>query len=450
MRLTRAVPGAAVVAAALAVAAAGALDHPPEVARITPPAPHLAYLTRVPGLQGLAGLDARAGLALFDRPWAAAPASTRASDGLGPLYAARACAACHVNHGRAHPADEAAPVPVGMVMRLAQPDGAPDPVLGAQVQPLATGGLPGEARVGLTWAHHTVVLADGTAVDLRRPVVTLTDTRWGAPDPATTAGPRAAPPLVGLGLIAAIAAADILAGADPDDRDGDGIRGRARLVAGQGGDPVPGRFGRRAGEATLDQAVALALSVDMGLSSPLFPDPWGDCTAAQAACRAAPHGDGDVRGHEVSAQAVALIAGHLASLAVPAPAAAPEARGAALFDAAGCAACHRPAFPIATTDGPREIRAYSDFLLHDLGPGMASPVAEPGVAPGEWRTAPLWGIGHARAVGMGRESWLHDGRARSLLEAILWHGGTATPARDRVAAMDADDRAALIRYLEGL
>jgi CxxC motif-containing protein (DUF1111 family) len=446
-------PGAAAVLglAAVLAAAAQAADAPPELHRPAPPRADAAYALRQPGQTGLAGLDAEMGLALFERPWVAAPSSTRASDGLGPLYNARSCAACHAGHGRAHPPAAGAALPPGLVVRLAGAGGAPDPVLGAQVQPLATGGLPGEARVTLAWDHHDQTLPDGTVVDMRRPRVVLADQGWGLPRADSRASLRAAPPLIAPGLIAAIPDAAILAGADPQDRNRDGIRGRARLVVPlSGAPPVPGRFGRRAGQAGLTDATAQALSADIGLSSPLLPDPWGDCTPVQAACRAAPHGNGDVRRHEVTGATVALIAAHLATLAVPAAARPADPEGAALFLAAGCAACHRPDWTIPTAQGLRRIRPHSDFLLHDLGPGLADPAPEAGVAPGEWRTAPLWGLGHARAVAGGAESWLHDGRARSLTEAILWHGGTAQAARDAFAAMPAPDRAALIRYLESL
>lgn len=442
---------AVAASAALITLRTGASDAPSEVARVTPAQPDRAYAMAQPGLEGLAGLDAEMGRAMFERLWVAAPASTRAADGLGPLYNARACSACHVNGGRAHPPSGDGPAPVGLVVRLAQPDGGPDPVLGHQVQPLATGGLPGEARVAIAWQHSHTTLPDGTVVPLRRPQPELHDLAWGAPDPASRASLRAAPALVGLGLIAAIDPAAILAGADPGDRNGDGIAGRARMVVPlAGGEPVPGRFGRRASAPSVADSTALALSLDMGLSSPLRSDPWGDCTAQQDACRTAPHGDGDVRVHEVTAGTVDLIALHLASLALPTGAIAATGPGAQLFHQTGCAACHRPAWTIATPDGPRQIRPHSDFLLHDLGPGLADAGPEPGVAPGEWRTAPLWGLGHARAVGGGRESWLHDGRARSLTEAILWHGGTAQPARNAFAALPEADRAALIRYLESL
>lgn len=416
-------------------------------ATVEPARPEAALTTFRPGLDGIAGLDARIGQALFERIWVSAPASTRAADGLGPLYNARACLACHPNLGRgqAPRAGEHAPA---FVIRLAQPDGGPDPVLGRQIQSFAVAGMPAEAQVRVAWREHAVTLNGGETVRLRAPVPRLSDFGWGAPDPATALGPRVPLALVGGGPVSAIPDAAILAGADPQDRDGDGIRGRARMVEG-----APGRFGRRAAFATLEAATAAAFAIDIGLSTPLHPQPWGDCTPAQTACRAGPHGDGDVRVHEVTAEVVGLIAGFLRDLGVPARAQPQDPRvlaGEALFQAAGCAACHRPSYAIETAAGPDVIWPYSDFLLHDLGPGLADPAPEAGVAPGEWRTTPLWALGRVREIGRGAESYLHDGRARSVQEAILWHGGTAQPARDRFAALPPADRAALLRFLESL
>ncbi len=445
---------AALGAAALLSGVGLAWADAPEILRVEPVRPELAFATPRPDLGGLKGLDAQVGGALFDRLWVAAPASTRAADGLGPLYNARACSACHRNHGRGHPPEGVGPAPASLVIRLAGAGGASDPALGRQIQPRAVGGMAGEAQPHLAWREETRALPDGAAVTLRRPVMRLREVATGAPHAATALGVRIAPPLVALGAVAAIDAADIIAGADPDDRDGDGVRGRARMIPDASvGEPVLGRFGRKAGSPGLEASVAVALALDMGLSSPSHSDPWGDCTPAQVACRAAPHGDGDARVHEVSAQGVGLIAQHLASLAPPArrDLAAPETqRGEALFAAVGCAACHRPSFVIGEGAEAREIRPYSDFLLHDLGPDLADAAPEAGVAAGEWRTAPLWGIGRTRDVGEGRESYLHDGRARTLFEAILWHGGSAAPARDRAAALSPDDRAALLRFLESL
>jgi len=427
------------------------LGLPGGSATVSPRDPKRAYATATSALDGLAALDAAAGEGLFARLWVSAPASTRAADGLGPLYNARACTSCHVNHGRGHPPDAGGTPGVAMALRLAGPDGAPDPVLGQQVQHLAVAGLKAEAQAHLDWHEFPVTLVDGEVVHLREPVITLSQFGYGPPAPETALGARIAPPLIGMGLIERIDPADILAN---ESR----VGGRARMIA----DPVAyggadgvgaklARFGRRAGTVSLQHATAAALAVDIGMSTPLFPDPWGDCTAAQPACRDAPHGDGDARVHEISNTGLNLIVQHLASLGVPSPRHTGDtAQGAKIFAEAGCATCHRPSYQIDTADGPDTISPYSDFLLHDMGPGLASTAPEAGVSSGEWRTAPLWGLGWTSIVGEGLESYLHDGRARSVLEAILWHGGAAQSARDHVAALPAEDRAALIRYLESL
>jgi CxxC motif-containing protein (DUF1111 family) len=430
---------------------ANLLGLPGGSATVSPDTPTRAFATATDRLEGLAALDAAAGEGLFARFWVSSPASTRAADGLGPLYNARACSSCHVNHGRGHPPDEGGAPGVAMTLRLAGPDGAPDPVLGQQVQHFAVAGLQAEAQAHLDWREFPVTLGDGTVLHLREPVVALNQFGYGPPAPDSALGARIAPPLVGMGLIDQIDPADILAN---EGRAG----GRARMVAepvaygGQdGAGAMVARFGRRAGSVSLAHSTAAALSVDIGISTPLFPDPWGDCTAAQSACRAAPHGDGDTRVHEVSTTGLDLIVQHLASLGVPRPVQADDvAQGREIFTQAGCAACHRPSYQIDTPDGPDTIWPYSDFLLHDMGPGLASRAPEAGLTPGEWRTQPLWGLGWTRTVGEGRESYLHDGRARSVLEAILWHGGAAQAARDHVAALPQDDRAALIRFLESL
>lgn len=413
-----------------------------------PDASRRALTTHRPDLDGLAGLDARIGQALFERLWVSAPASTRAADGLGPLYNARACSACHVNHGRGIPPAQPDDFAPGLVVRLAGPDGGPDPVLGHQIQPLAVAGLPAEARVRIDWIETgPVILPGGERVRLRRPAVQLSDFGWGPPAPETRAGLRIAPAIVGAGLIERIPDAQILAPAPNRD----GITGRVRMAAPlPGAEARPGRFGRRAGFARLEDATTAALAFDLGLSTPAFPAPWGDCTDAQPACRTAPHGDGDARVHEVTAGSVDLIAQHLRALAVPPRRGADAAarQGEALFAATGCTACHRPAFVIDTARGPEEIRPYSDFRLHDLGPGLAEDAPEAGVAPGEWRTTPLWALG--RVADLGGAGYLHDGRARTLTEAILWHGGAAAPARARFARLQPGARADLLSFLESL
>ncbi|TQS71730.1 thiol oxidoreductase [Rhodobacteraceae bacterium] len=413
------------------------------------------------------GMEFVLGEALFEKLWVPAPSSTRASDGLGPLFNARACANCHPGGGRGRPVEPGAIT--GQVLKLSQPggllpDGAPagwhpmqpDRMLGTQLQDRAVQGLSGEGGLWLDWVEEPVQLTGGS-VSLRRPVW-HSDADIG---PRTATSLRIAPQMIGLGLLAAIPAADLRANADPDDADHDGISGRvAEVYSPYAGGWRMGRFGHKAGAATLVDMSASAFSQDMGLSTPLFPHPWGDCTPAQTDCRRAPHGvDVGLRdGVEVSQEALELVSSYAGALAVPArrdvgsPA---VLRGKQAFYGAGCPACHVPKFVTATrSDAPAHsfqlIWPYSDLLLHDMGPGLADTRAE-GLATGtEWRTAPLWGIG-LTAQNTGHPArFLHDGRARNLLEAVLWHGGEAAPAREHVRKMAPDTRADLIRFLESL
>ena len=439
----------------LLAASAGAADelHPGGAA--TGSAGPEALQATAPGLDLMLGLDAELGRALFEKLWVPAPTATRASDGLGPLFNARACINCHPGNGRGHLPEGGQGF--GAVLKLSQPGAGapiPHPVLGSQLQDRAATGLRPEGRMALRFERVSVRLEDGTEVALRRPVAEIIP----APSDPVTLALRVAPPLVGLGLIEAIPEAAIHAGADPEDRDGDGISGRAANVPSRAlGQEALGRFGWKAEMATIADQSAQAFSHDLGLSTPLYPDPAGDCPTE--ACRAMPHGeDAGLRdGREVSGAALDLVALYLSSRAVPArrdPTAAEVLRGEQVFHEIGCAACHRPGFETGAEAARPDLAGqtiwpYSDFLLHDMGPGLAD--ARPGVdaAPGEWRTPPLWGIGLTRAA-TGRESYLHDGRAETLLDAVLWHGGEARAARDRVTALPKADRAALIRFLESL
>lgn len=387
------------------------------------------------------------GEAVFERPWVVAPSATRAADGLGPYYNARSCAACHPMNGRGHPPDPGEDSLVSMVFALSDATGAPDPVLGRQLQDQAVVGMAAEGRARVSYVPIAFTYPDGTVVELRRPLY--------ATNAALAAGvglkPRIAPSVIGLGLIEAIAASDILALEDPDDADGDGISGRAHRLD----DGALGRFGWKASSASVLDMTAAAFATDIGLSTRLYPAAWGDCTAAQAACRDAPHGDGD-GGPEIADALLDLVSYFAANVAVPAqrdqndPA---VQAGEALFHAAGCAGCHLPSHETAADTAPEHrnqtIWPYSDVLLHDLGLDLADPVPTAGAGPAEWRTAPLWGIGLTAAVN-GHTNFLHDGRARSLEEAILWHGGEAAAARDAFAGFAARDRAELIRFLESL
>jgi CxxC motif-containing protein (DUF1111 family) len=417
-------------------------------------------------------MDFKLGNGLFRKLWVAAPASTLASDGLGPLYNARGCQNCHLKDGRGQPpAGPDAPA-TSMFLRLSIPGGTgpeqiedylatlPDPVYGTQLQDFAAPGQPAEGRMVIAVEDVPVELADGTIVTLQKPSYSVTDLAMGPLAPDVMLSPRVAPQMIGLGLLEAIPAADILALADPDDSDGDGISGRPNIVWSPEFDiPMLGRFGLKAGAATVREQSAGAFAGDMGLSNPLHPDPWGDCTAVQADCRIAPHGQepGARDGLEVDASSLDLVTFYSRNLGVPARRKVddPEVlRGKEIFYQSGCTGCHQPKFVTHRLDGQPEQSfqlawPYSDMLLHDMGEGLADNRPEARATGREWRTAPLWGIGLTQAVS-GHTRFLHDGRARSLLEAILWHGGEAEQAREAVIALPKPARDALISFLESL
>ncbi len=398
----------------------------------------------------------KVGNGLFRKLWVSAPSSTRGSDGLGPLYNARACQGCHLKDGRGHP-PEAGEDAVSYLLRLSR-DGAADPVYGHQIQGAGSVGQVVEARVSIAYAPWPVTFDDGTAVMLRAPRPGVDAPGFGPLDPAVVLSPRVAPPMIGLGLLEAIPEAEILAHADPDDADGDGISGRAARVAPrEAGGPTLGRFGWKAGSPTVRQQAAEAFSGDLGLSTTLLPAGWGDCTPSQAACRTAPDGGRP----EIGDEALDLVTFYSRNLAVPGRRGAGTAtilRGKAAFYGAGCPACHVPKFVTARLpDQPEQsfqlVWPYGDLLLHDMGDGLADRRADGAVADDpaarEWRTPPLWGIGLTEAV-TGRARYLHDGRARTLTEAILWHGGEAEMARSRVLGMSGPMRDDLLAFLGSL
>jgi CxxC motif-containing protein (DUF1111 family) len=241
-------------------------------------------------------------------------------------------------------------------------------------------------------------------------------------------------------MLARVPDAAILALEDPDDRDGDGVSGRAARMMTPSGEGI-GRFGWKAAEPGLDSQVATAFSLDLGLSTELRPDPAGDCTPAQVACRAAPQGAaaGEM---EVPRELVASLVAFLERR--PRPAAVDDPRGSRLFALTGCAACHAPALPLA---GGGSAAAYTDLLLHDMGEGLDDGMGEGAAKSPEWRTAPLWGLSRAIESGSGL---LHDGRAADVAEAVAWHGGEAVGARSRFDSLSTLDRNALIRFVNGL
>ncbi len=418
-------------------------------------------------------LEFKVGNGFFKKLWVTAPASTVSSDGLGPLYNARACQRCHIKDGRGHPPEGADDSGVSMFLRLSIPKdiselpsetlkymaNAPEPTYGTQLQDKSIADIAPEGQMRIIYSEVPVTLGDDSVVLLRHPEYQVADLGYGPLHPETQHSPRVAPQMIGLGLLEAIPEADILALADPDDVDGDGISGKANVVwSGVFNQWMLGRFGHKAGAPTIRAQSAGAFSGDMGLSTPLHPNPWGECTEAEVACQAAPHGETAADENlEVPSDVLDLVTFYSRNLAVPARRDVDDAtvlRGKALFYDAGCVSCHTPKFVThRLSDQPEQsfqlIWPHTDMLLHDMGDGLADNRPEWQANGREWRTAPLWGLGMTQTVS-GHSYLLHDGRARSILEAILWHGGEAESAKEAVRLMAAPDRAALIAYLESL
>jgi CxxC motif-containing protein (DUF1111 family) len=413
-------------------------------------------------------VDFSVGNSFFRNPWVIAPSTTTARDGLGPLFNTNACQGCHIKDGRGHPPEPDDSNAVSMLVRLSIPDTpayakvieqlgvVPEPVYGGQFQDMAVPGVLPEGKVRVDYTSVPVRFKDGTEIELRKPSLNITQLNYGPMHPDTRFSARVAPPMIGLGLLEAIPEEAILANAEAQAKAKDGIAGRPnRVWDDQQQKTVLGRFGWKAGQPNLNQQNVHAFSGDMGLTTSLRP--FDDCTDAQTACKQAPNGNGPEGEPEVSDNILRLVLFYTRNLAVPArrDVSAPDVlAGKNLFYQAGCQSCHTPKYTTAANAAEPElanqvIRPYSDLLLHDMGDGLADNRTEFQAGGRDWRTPPLWGIGLTQAVS-GHTRFLHDGRARNLLEAVLWHGGEATAARQQVLSFNAEQRAALLAFLNSL
>ena len=397
------------------------------------------------------------GNSFFRQNWVTAPASTKARDGLGPTFNALSCSSCHLLDGRGKPPDGPDDGERGLLLRLSIPGtGAnggpvPEPVYGGQLQDRAIVGVPIEGEFSILYQEIPGLFEDGETYTLRRPTYQFRELNFGPLHPETMVSPRVAPAIVGMGLLEAIPEAEILAAADPGDADGDGISGKVNMVWDQRkGSLALGRFGWKANQPTVEQQTAGAFLGDLGVTSELFPKE--NCTAPQEDCLSAPNGGSP----EIGVERLSDVVMYTQTLAVPAMRDIGDLQvqqGAELFGQAGCAACHTPQY----TTGAHEVEAlsnqtiypYTDLLLHDMGPELADGRPDFDADGQEWRTPPLWGIGLVETVN-GHTMFLHDGRARNLAEAILWHGGEGGASRDVFKAFTKEEREALIRFLESL
>ncbi|MBK5536741.1 c-type cytochrome [Pseudomonas sp. TH05] len=413
-------------------------------------------------------LDFSVGNSFFRSPWVIAPSTTTARDGLGPLFNTNACQNCHIKDGRGHPPTPDAANAVSMLVRLSIPNDpayaklieqvgiVPEPVYGGQFQDMAIPGVAPEGKVRVEYDPVSVRFKDGTEVELRKPRLLLTQLGYGPMHPDTRFSARVAPPMIGLGLLEAIPEAAILANAQAQASAKNGIAGRPNQVWDDAlHKTVLGRFGWKAGQPNLNQQNVHAFSGDMGLTTSLRP--FDDCTDNQTACKQAPTGNGPDGEPEVSDNILRLVLFYSRNLAVPArrDVGSPQVlAGKNLFFQAGCQSCHTPSYTTAANAAEPElanqvIRPYSDLLLHDMGEGLADHRTEFLAGGRDWRTPPLWGVGLTQTVS-GHTQFLHDGRARNLLEAVLWHGGEAQAAQQQVLSFNAEQRAALLAFLNSL
>ncbi|MCS0333479.1 c-type cytochrome [Vibrio diabolicus] len=410
-------------------------------------------------------LDFSVGNSFFRNPWVQAPASTDARDGLGPLFNTNGCQNCHIKDGRGHPPEQNDLHAVSMLVRLSIPamtseqkkayirDGViPEPTYGGQLQDFALQDQTPEGKIEITYTDVPVKFKDGTTVTLRKPHLNITDLSYGDMHPDTEFSARVAPPMIGLGLLESIPDETLLAWADAQDANKDGISGKVNKVWDIEKDDFSiGRFGWKAGQPTLMQQNAAAFNGDVGLTSHLFPNE--NCTSKQSICDDMPNGGKP----EVSENILDFVEFYSQHLAVPIRRNMndPSVKlGQKIFAASGCESCHktsvktakRPELPALSE---QLIHPYTDMLLHDMGEGLADNRPEYLANGREWRTAPLWGIGYTEEVN-GHTYFLHDGRARNLMEAVLWHGGEAETAKQNVLALNKKERDALIAFLNSL
>lgn len=399
------------------------------------------------------------GNSFFRSNWVTAPASVQSLDGLGPIFNAISCGSCHFKDGRAKPPATPEEALNGLLFRLSIPgidaNGGPlgEPVYGGQFQDKAILNVQNEGLVRVSYQETSGQYPDGTSYFLRTPIYEFTQLNYGPFAAGTMFSPRIAPQMPGLGLLEIVSEADILAFADENDTDQDGISGKANQVwDAKLQQMVLGRFGWKANQPNLAQQTAGAFNGDLGITSSLFPQDHLSPSQQQQYPNV-PNGGNP----EITDDIFQKVVRYTQALAVPARRDHDDLtvrRGKFLFQQINCSGCHRPTMSTGTNGDiaalhDQKIWPYTDLLLHDMGPGLADGRPDFLATGAEWRTAPLWGIGLIQTVN-GHTFLLHDGRARNIEEAILWHGGEAEKSRDDFKKLNKADQDALIRFVESL
>jgi CxxC motif-containing protein (DUF1111 family) len=422
-------------------------------------APEDAYLQPVEGLSYSQLRLFREGEKEFSVPWVVFPL-LGGHWGLGPTFIADACSVCHVNGGRGITIDNV--VIFQQLLRLSVPGQGPNggpkphPHYGDQIQVFGVSvGLeenlkPNEAEVYVDWESSEFQLPDGEMVSMRKPVIRIENPNFGPIDETVMTSLRNTQAIFGMGFLEAVPEATLVRVAE--DQKKKGLNGRLNRVYDDTlKKTVVGRFGWKANQPSIRQQIATAFIGDIGVNSSIYPDE--NCPEIQTTCRAMPPGNQpellDYNLEQMSFWHAAL---------APPPVRNTDAEevilGERLFEEAKCSGCHLPElttgeYPLLPLIQNQTFRAYTDLLLHDMGDGLADGRPDFLAGPRDWRTPPLWGIGLSAAVN-GSTNFLHDGRARNVLEAILWHGGEAELSRDLFAAMSKNERNALIAFVNSL
>ncbi|PQJ23385.1 di-heme oxidoredictase family protein [Tenacibaculum sp. SG-28] len=417
-----------------------------------------AFGVKIPGLNRTEDIKFFVGDRLFITTWVPSPASTTGLDGLGPTFNAKSCAGCHFKDGRGKPLlTNTQSASDGFLMRLSIPGqdihGGPMPVpgYGDQLQNKGVLNVSGEGHVAVTFETIAGTYPDGTPYELRKPKYTIYEENFGDLSTVLTS-PRVGTQTIGLGFIDALSAEELLKNADEFDTDGDGISGKPNYVWDVINSSISiGKFGWKANQPSLKQQVAAAFFGDLGLTSTVFKEQ--NCPSPQQDCYDAPDGGSP----EVVEEQLERITFYQSALSVPIRRNFKDPdvlQGKKMFHKAKCISCHAINFKVEQYERIPQIAGttvnpYSDFLLHDMGEALADNRADFLANGREWRTQPLWGIGLINTVN--RHTFLlHDGRARNIEEAILWHGGEAQASKEIFMNYSKEQREQVIKFINTL
>lgn len=413
-----------------------------------------AFEHEVSGLSIEQKLDFFSGNAFFKQAWVPAPATTTARDGLGPFFNAKSCAACHPADGRGRPPVNVDDKQQGLLLRLSTGlddfgRSMPDPNYGGQLQDLSIQRVESQGDLSVIYEEISGSYPDGMTYSLRKPTYDIINTSLGGLSAGTMVSPRVGQQLIGLGLLDAISEDAILANVDEQDIDGNSVSGKANYVWNEELQRLTiGKFGWKANQPSLRQQIAGAFNGDLGVTSSLFPDE--NCSPL-VDCDTIPNGGENELSDDLLDQSELYIA----ALSVPIRRDATNEeiiKGKILFSKIGCVDCHidkmtTGSYEVLPKLSNQEIRPYTDLLLHDMGEGLADNRPDFLADGQEWRTPPLWGVGLIQTVN-GHQFLLHDGRARNIEEAILWHDGEGASSTNKFKELDKEDRQRIIQFIE--